>query len=192
MTNVSVVQLNCSDHSEKISAVKTLIVVYSLTGNNDTLAGYLKSRIACDLSRLQTIRKSNGFSIFLDVLFNRRPSLKAIEHDIRRYDHVIFMAPIWAGKIANPLNSFLLRNASGINNYSFVTVCGGGNSSQKDKVSMQLAAIVGRAPVNVLELWTKKVVDVRGAVGKTTASLRIKMNDLNLFNKELDGFVDKF
>src|SRR5690242_15926601 len=106
--------------------MKTLIVFYSFTGNNEKLTAYLQGHIGCDVSKLETMKKRTGFSVFLDIVFSRKPVIKSITHNLKNYDHVIFSSPIWAGKIAMPLNSFLGDNAKDIKDYSFITVCGGG------------------------------------------------------------------
>lgn len=174
----------------KNTIMKTLAIAYSFTANNEKLAAYLQDQIGCDVSKIETVKKRNGFSVFLDIVLNRKPMLKPIGYELENYDHIVFLAPIWAGKIAMPLNSFLTTNATKIKEYSFITVCGGGNLSQKDNIVKQLTASVGHAPKNVLELWTKRIMEARKRTGATATTVRIDNEDLQLFSKDLDEFIE--
>lgn len=170
--------------------MKALAIVYSVTGNNEKLAAVLRDRIGCDVVKLETAKKRNGFSIFLDIMFNRQPPLKPIGCSINNYDHIILLSPIWAGRIAMPLMSFLKSKGKEIKHYSFITVCGGGTSSQKDKILHQLTTIVGHAPVKVMELWTKTVMDVRKRAGAAGTTATIEQGDFECFKNELDSFIE--
>ena len=84
----------------------------------------LKIMLNCNVLRINEIKKRTGFSIFLDIFFNRTPRIEDHEEKIKDYDHVILIAPVWAAKIATPLKSFLLKEKNNIRRYSFITVCG--------------------------------------------------------------------
>lgn len=170
--------------------MKTLIVSYSFTGNNQQLAEYLRQRLECQSVNIETVRKRNGLSVFLDIFFNRKPALKPLAVKLADYDNIIFTAPIWAGKIAMPLRSLLEREGISIKRYSYITVCGGGNDAQKEKIKSQLIAATGRVPEVVTEIWVKKVMDHRKDTGAIAASVKIETEDLKLFHKELDSFID--
>jgi flavodoxin len=131
--------------------MKTLIVYSSFSGNNEMIARELKIMLNCNILRINEIKERTGFSIFLDIFFNRTPRIKDHEEKIMDYDHLILIAPIWAGKIATPLKSFLLKEKSNIRGYSFITACGGGQD-QKIKIEKELTKLVGKSPVVVTEL----------------------------------------
>src|SRR5262245_16539209 len=100
--------------------MKTLIVYYSFTENNKRLAHHLQRKLHCNLERVETVRKRNGFSVFLDIAFNRKPAIKPLTHELKNYGHVVFLSPVWAGRIAAPLRSLLMSQSSKIGQYSFV------------------------------------------------------------------------
>src|SRR5690242_18711852 len=103
--------------------MKTLIVSYSFSGNNDLLTTHLQQRLSADLFRLSEWNKRTRLTIFLDILFNRTPEIKEFYHAKDVYEHHILIGPVWGGRIASPLKTFLLKERSKIGRYSFVSVC---------------------------------------------------------------------
>lgn len=138
--------------------MKNLIVYYSFTQNNEKLANHLRESLGCDIVKIETLKRRTGFSILLDLMFNRKPAIKTVPYYLRDYDHVIFIAPIWAGKIAMPLKTFLINEKANIKSYSYVTLCGGGNAGQKTKIQRQLMEMTGKAPGKVVELWISNLL----------------------------------
>lgn len=166
--------------------MKTLIVYYSFTQNNEKLAKYLHKILNCDIVKLETVKRRSGLSIMLDLMFHRSPALKTIPYYLRDYDHVIFMAPIWAGRIAMPLKTFLTKEKPNIKRYSFVTLCGG-IPGQKEKIEKELASAVNIMPENVIELWINNLLpaDKKDTI-KYTSGYRIEPDELWKFEKELE------
>src|SRR5688572_13231576 len=109
--------------------MKTLLVYYSFTGNNEVIARELQQRLGCDLARIEPVKKRTKFSIFLDLVFHRAPAIHQLDVSINQYDSFVFMGPIWAGKIASPLREFLRLHKNSIHRYAFITVCGGGQAA---------------------------------------------------------------
>lgn len=172
--------------------MKNLIVYYSFTENNEKLAGYLQKLLNCDTVKIETIKNRTGFSILLDLVFNRKPKLKAVASSLEDYEHVIFMAPIWAGKIATPLKSFLTDEKTRIKSYSFITLCGGGNSTQKQKIQQELSLVVQKEPSNVLELWVSDLLSAekKNSV-KYTSGFRVEVDGLAMFKSQIQDFIEK-
>jgi len=56
--------------------MKTLIVYYSFTQNNEALAKMIQTRLDCEMFKIETIRKRSSFSIFLDAVFGRKPAIR--------------------------------------------------------------------------------------------------------------------
>lgn len=136
--------------------MKTLIVYYSYTRSNETLAVRLQNKIGCDVLKIEETKKRTPFTILLDLVFRRKPDIRTSACDVREYDHVILIAPIWAAKIASPLVSFIAAEKGNIRRYSFITFCGGVDG-QKEKIVKQLTALVGNPPAFVTELWLKNL-----------------------------------
>lgn len=165
--------------------MKTLIAYYSYTKNNEKLAKYLQKQLHCDLVKIETSGKRNGFSIFLDLILKRKPEIKPVPYYLDDYDHVIFIAPIWAGKIATPMMSYLNNEKLNIKQYSFVTLCGGG-AGQKEKIHDQLIATLQRHPVKLLELWINDLLppDKKDTI-RYTSGFRIEPDGFGRFEDQL-------
>lgn len=170
--------------------MRTLIVYYSFTHNNEVLAKYLRETLDADLVKVETVRKRTGLTIFLDLLFNRTPQVKEFYHPRDLYDKYVLIAPIWAGRIASPMKTFLLNERTRIGRYSFITVCGGG-PGQKEKVFRSLSKLVGHQPERVSELSLKELLASKPTGNKTgVTSFRLQNVDLKFFREKIDEFLD--
>lgn len=170
--------------------MKNLIVYYSFTRNNEKIAEYLRTQLSCHVAKIETVKKRSGLSILFDLLFNRKPAVKTIPYYLWNYEHVIFIAPIWAGKIATPLKSFLTREKENIRSYSFITLCGGGNPKQKENIQKELSSIVQKEPTRLLELWINDLLPVeKKNTIKNTSGYRIETDGLAKFETKLGEFI---
>lgn len=169
--------------------MKSIIVYYSNTHNNELLAYDLQKRLSCDLLKIEETGKRTGLTILLDLLFNRKPKLKDHRVSLESYSDFIFVAPIWASKIASPLRSFLLNEKQHIKSYSFISLCGG-IEGQVDKIRKELKTILQHDPTLVTELWIDDLLtaDKKNTV-KYTSSYRVLPADLEKFKAKIDEFV---
>ena len=168
--------------------MKNLIVYYSLTNNNETLAKLLQARLGCEMLRIETLRKKNTFSIALDVIFGRKPAIRTYNISIMNYDHVIIVGPVWMGKIAAPLRTFLSEEKDSIHRYSFISVCGG-IAVQKEKIEKELESIVGKPSQIVLELWVSEIMNSNVTKdSKNVSAYKITSTDLEKFKTRIDEF----
>jgi len=172
--------------------MKTLIVYYSFTHNNEVLAQELQKQLECDLLKIEDLKKRKGFSIFLDLLFNRKPAIKFDPVTLTDYDRIIFIAPIWAGKIAMPLKTFLTNERAKITHYSFITLCGGGNKNQHNKITQELTSILHASPDAVTELWIHDLLkeNQKNSPGSVT-NYKITNGDLLMFQHSIHKFISQ-
>ena len=172
--------------------MKTLIVYYSHTANNEKLALELQRLLDCNILKIEEINKRTGLTILLDLVFGRMPAVRFSPSDLIKYDHIVFVAPIWVGKIATPLKTFLFNEKSNILEYSFITLCGG-SQSQKEKIKRELSGIVHREPQRVVELRINDLLypDQKGKI-KFTSGYRIAKEDLRVFESEIRDFLEQF
>lgn len=169
--------------------MKTLIAYYSFTQNNEKIAKHLQKQLNCDIVKVDTIKKRNSFSILLDLMFNRKPALKRLPYYLDDYDHVIFIAPIWAGKIATPMKSLLIKEKSNIKEYSFVTLCGG-SPGQKEKIQDELFSLLERSPARLVELWINDLLPAeKKDTIKYTSGFSIDADALGRFDSQLKSFI---
>ena len=168
--------------------MKTLIVYYSFTNNNRILANYLHRTLGCDIYEIQELNKRTGFSIVLDLLLKRKSKIKTFDKALADYHELIIIGPVWAGKIATPLKTFLAGQKKNICSYTFLSLCGG-SAGQKDKIEQDLQEIVGRAPKAVDELWINDLLPAeKKNTIKYTSGYRIKEQELERFSSELGKF----
>ncbi len=169
--------------------MKTLVVYYSFTHNNELLAKAIQKRLNCDIHKIEEVRRRTGLKIMLDLILNRNPRIKPHTYSVVSYEQCIFVAPIWAGKIASPLKTFLLQEKYHINHYSFITVCGGA-PWQKEKLTKGLTKLLEREPGLVQELWINDLLsEEKKDTIKYTSGYRIQSTDLEIFERKIDEFV---
>lgn len=171
--------------------MNTLVAYYSYTRNNEVLAQELQRRTGGDLYRIEEEKKRTGFTILVDLALNRKPRVSSPVVPLDHYDQVIFLAPIWASKIATPLKAFLLNEKNKITRYAFLTLCGGGLERQKGKIEKQLTSIVGHAPVAVEELWVNDILpEEQKNIAKYATSFRLQQKDLEAYDDKINAFLD--
>ena len=170
--------------------MKTLIVYYSLTQNNEVLVKMLRTKLDCEVLKIETVRKRTAFSIVLDNLFGRKPAIRYHNTTIGNYDQLVLAGPIWMGKVATPLKTFLTQEKSNIKRYSLISVCGG-LPGQADKLESELTSIVGLRPNSVCELWVSAVADEHiKRDPKNMSAYRIGSSDLLKFRPKIDAFCE--
>ena len=166
--------------------MRTLIVYYSYTFNNEKLAKVLQQKVHGDILKIEELKKRTAFTFMLDLLFGRHPAIKTDACLLADYDHVIFVAPIWAGQVASPLKTFLAGEKQKIKSWSFITACGG--SGQTTKIKNQLFKIVGSDPIAVAELPLSELLAASNNRVNTT-SYRLTDDDFAFFRLKLEHFL---
>lgn len=170
--------------------MKSLIVYYSYTGNNEALAKEMKLRFGSDLYKIFEKKHRNAFTILLDVIFKRETEIEKPDIFLIDYDVVIFMAPIWDSKIATPLKSFIKMECLSIRNYAFISICTG-HEGQSQKINAELFELTNRKPIAVTELSVNDLLlpEQKDKIRYTTP-YRVKEGDFNVFKKQIQNFVN--
>ena len=133
--------------------MKTLIVYYSYMQDNESIAKELQQQLGgADILKIEEMESRTAFTVFLDNLFNRTPNIKENKIPFSIYDNFIFVGPIWAGKIASPIKTFMFQKSNLIKRYSFISVYSELISNQKKKITEQLRKLLKRDPEIVTEL----------------------------------------
>ena len=170
--------------------MKILMVSYSHTGNNRLLADHLGRKLNADRETITASGRLTGLTIALDMLFNRKPGIAPAQHDPADYDTVVLAAPIWMGKIASPLRSYLQQHRSQIKRFAFITISGGA-LGPNNKVPDELHELAGTAPVEARQLYINDLLaeSEKGERGKTS-SYRLNQEDLDTpFAEQIDDFI---
>jgi hypothetical protein len=99
------------------------------------------------------------------------------------------ISPIWGGKIASPMRTFIEQEKNNLKKYFYITICNG-EMGQKEKIITQLYSIVERKPRGVKELWINDLLpeDKKNKI-KHTFHYRIDERDIAYFNEDIETFV---
>jgi flavodoxin len=169
--------------------MKTLIIYYSFSGNNEFLARELQKRLDCDLQKIVELKKRKSLDILLDLIFKRKSKIEKSNFDLQEYGQAILIAPIWAGKIATPLRSFIEMEKDNFKEYSFITVCTGPDG-QDEKITDELVRLMEKEPKAVMQL---KINDLllpeRKDKVKYATPYRINQRVLLAFESEIEQFL---
>jgi len=169
--------------------MKTIIIYYSNTHNNEILAHNLQKKLSCDILKIEEVGKRTGLTILMDLLFDKTPKIKDHSISLELYSYIIFVAPIWASKIASPLKAFLLKEKQHVKRYSFISLCGG-VKGQLEKIKKQLLKILQREPEVVKELCINDLlVSERKNSVKYTSAYRVLPADLENFKEKINEFL---
>ena len=141
--------------------MKKMVISYSLTGNNTALAEGIAQELTCEHHSITDgINKINYGSIILDILFNRTPKVALPELNISKNDLIILVGPVWMGKMATPLRSFIHKYRDLINNFALVSLSGGADGINK-KLESELHHRMGKTPITVLNFLIFDLLNVK-------------------------------
>ncbi len=136
--------------------MKTLIVYFTFSGNNELFAKDIAKDLGATIVQITEPKKRGMFRIILDMLFNRFPRINDLSISWQQYDHIFLMAPIWNYQIAHPMKSFIRKNKEYIKDYSFITLCSG-RETQKEKIAKQLKKMAIYEPREIIEFEILKL-----------------------------------
>lgn len=125
--------------------MKTLIISYSATGNNDKIAAYIAKELKMDHIRVNISNSKITLGLMFKHLFNVKPKILPPADVIDKYDYIILCAPIWMGKIAVPLKSYITYLKEHPRKYGFITVRGNVENPNKT-ISQSLEKMIGTKP----------------------------------------------
>lgn len=94
--------------------MKKIFIYYSLTGNGDTIAKYLKNK-GYDTRKVETseiLPKNNILRILTGgykAMINYEDKLINFNSDISRYEEILIGSPIWNYRLSSPINTVLKK-----------------------------------------------------------------------------------
>ena len=127
------------------------VVSYSLTGNNEALAAAVAKALTADHIKVLVEKPRKMGAIMLDMMFNRMPRTRTLPAVLRQYDRVVFIAPVWMGKVASPLRAYFRYLRENPRPYAFASISGGAlnnNPNLKD----DLGKWAGKKPDAFIDL----------------------------------------
>lgn len=170
--------------------MNTLVVFYSLTGNNRHLARNLADKLESNLVEIIEKKHRTVLTIMLDTVFKRGTRIETINADLAEYDHIVLVSPIWNSRLATPMQTFLRSANATIPRYSFVSLCGHGTPAQTAVITEQLVILARKAPIVVTEL---RLVDLMPEEKRddvyAISNHRVSETDLAWFKDQIDKFI---
>jgi len=134
-----------------------IVITYSFTGNNGKLAKALADRLNAEIIIVQEKNKRSVLTILLDTVFNRTPKIDNIGQHLDQGDQLIFVAPVWFGKIASPLRpvfSFLKNKTIP---YVFISLSAGADGINPN-LEKEASKRTGKAPLKTINLLIRNLL----------------------------------
>lgn len=166
--------------------MKTLIISYSLTGNNDALANGIAEQLSAEHIRVTEKKPRKNGTIFADLIFKRYPKVQPEPGDMKGYDIILFIGPVWIGETATPLRPYIERLKSNACRYAFVSISGGADGPNV-KLPAELEKRTGRKPAALVDMHIADLLPMAKPTRKDTGVYRI--NDADI--KKLTGAAVK-
>lgn len=158
--------------------MKTAVISYSFTGNNEALAGQIAGELSAEHVRIKETKRRNTGSILLDVIFNKTPKAEPAPETLENYDLLLFVGPVWMGQAASPLRAYLERLKTNPTKYAFISLSGGAAGSNP-KLADDLKKRAGSEPAALIDLHIADLLPPGPKpTMKDTSSYRIKDADL--------------
>ncbi len=154
--------------------MKTLVICYSLTGHTRQVARKIAQTTDAAFGEIRDVRKRHGGLGFMrsgfESLTGRTPAIYEPANNIAQYDLVILATPLWAGRIAAPMKSYLTAKHGDVSRYGLVITHDG---SPVDRAVRQVAGLTGQPAVAVLDVVTRTLRNgsYKAAVAAFCASL---------------------
>ncbi|MCR4422627.1 MAG: flavodoxin domain-containing protein [Exilispira sp.] len=111
---------------------KTLILYFSRTGNNKFIAEKLSQTLESDIEAIKPKIKS-FLLLILSSLFKLGIGIKPLTYDVKNYERIILLSPIWMGKLLSPIRGIIKKYGDEIKEIVFITVCGSGIEDKDGK-----------------------------------------------------------
>lgn len=132
--------------------MKRIFIYYSLSGNGDSVANYLKNK-KIDIRKVDIIKKDKlSNNMFFKILtggfkavIGYKDKLLEFDSNIEKYDEIIIGSPIWNSRLSSPINSVLDILKLKDKKITFILYSGSGELNKATKKIMKeypLARIV--------------------------------------------------
>lgn len=119
--------------------MKKIFIYYSLSGNGDIVANYLKDK-SIDIRKVNTkepLPNNNILRILAGGFLagiNHKDKLIGFDNNIDKYDEIIIGSPIWNGKLSCPINTVLSELNLNNKQVTFILYSGSGNITKTKKI----------------------------------------------------------
>jgi len=138
--------------------MKTLVVVYSRTGNTLSVAKRIAGELEADLEVIEDKTDRKGILGFLrsgyEAARKKVSPIAEPKHNPGDYDLVIIGTPIWAGRMPSPVRAYLLRFHGCLRQVAFFATSAGGGHG---KVLAEMAEFTATKPLATVEITSDHI-----------------------------------
>jgi hypothetical protein len=166
--------------------MKTLIISYSRSGNNHSLAEKIASEFSATHISLEEEQPRKFSAIAFDMLLNRAPRLHHKAFEPGNWDFIIFISPVWMGQLASPMRAILRQFKNKINRYAFISLSGGAKGPNP-KLQPELEKRLGCPPEALHNLLIADLLPGEQEVTpEITENYKLKPEDLENLWKQIE------
>ncbi len=136
-----------------------LIVYYSKTGKNETLAKFLSEKLDFEIEKVVDKKRRSGVLGFIlsgyEALTEKLTEIEKINKNLKDFDHILIGTPVWAGKITPAIRTFIVKYGKEISSYSIFSVSVFGEKNSK--ILYDFIKILGKEPKSTLFVKDKEL-----------------------------------
>lgn len=112
----------------------TIVIYYSNTGNNRYLAGRISKELNCEIAEIKP-RINFLPLVFLFTVLRFSFGNRKLKINIEDYKSVVLCSPIWFGRLASPMLSFIRKYKKKLPiRVYFATSCGGSDEKKRTPI----------------------------------------------------------
>ncbi len=138
--------------------MKVLVAYYSRTNITKKVGAEIARLLDADVEEIVSKVNYNGKIGYMrggkDAISAKIIDLEPLKFNPEDYDLIYLGVPVWAGKAATPMISYIKQNEGKFNNVKFFVTAG---STGFDGAFKQMEDYVGKSPLKTLALTTKEV-----------------------------------
>jgi len=127
------------------------VVSYSLTGNNGALAVAVATELSAVLIKISEEKPRKTGAIILDMILNRTPRVQPFPSELEKYERILFIGPVWMGKVASPLRAYLKHLKTRPQPFAFASISGGALNTNPE-LADDLEKRAGAKPMAFVDL----------------------------------------
>lgn len=127
------------------------VVSYSFTGNNGALAVALAKALSAEHVEILEEKPRKTGTIILDMILNRTPRVQPHPSELEKYERIVFIAPVWMGRVASPLRAYLKHLKAFPQPYAFASISGGALNSNPE-LADDLKKRTGAKPIAFVDM----------------------------------------
>ncbi|MGC8721142.1 MAG: flavodoxin family protein [Caldisericaceae bacterium] len=132
--------------------MKTLILYFTGSGQNEKVAKNLQEKLNCDLERIQDNGKRSFLRDGMYAMLERHVKIEPIKSDIASYDKIFILSPVWAGNLPAAVRSFLEDYNDSLKGKDVYLVSVSGFGERNKKFQLKFRKYLGRESMDSLML----------------------------------------